>query len=50
MGTGEFYASLLLVAAVIAALLAFKKHLYKLRLDEIYRKIASERGRKLKWL
>ena len=50
MGTGEFYASLLLVDAVIAALLAFKKHLYKLRLDEIYRKIASERGRKLKWL
>ena len=50
MGTGEFYASVFLVAAVIAALLAFKKHLYRLRLNEIYQKIASEGGRKLKWL
>ncbi len=50
MGTGEFYASLFLLIAVTAALLAFKKHLYKQRLNEIYQKIASERGRKLKWL
>ena len=49
-GTLEFYASVFLVAAVIAALFAFKRHLYKLKLNEIYLKVASEGGRKLKWL
>ena len=49
MGTPEFYASLLMIIAVIAALFAFKRHLDRLKLNEMYRKISSERGRKFRW-
>lgn len=49
IGTPEFYASLLIIISVVAALFAFKRHLDRLKLNEMYRKISSERGRKFKW-
>ena len=49
IGTPEFYASLLIIISVVAALFAFKRHLDRLKLNEMYRKISSERGRKFRW-
>ncbi len=49
IGTPEFYASLLIIISVIAALFAFKRRLDRLKLNEMYRKISSERGRKFRW-
>ena len=49
IGTPEFYASLLIIISVVAALFAFKRRLDRLKLNEMYRKISSERGRKFRW-